>query len=111
MLQVRKAEKELADLADETGKPNIVTIETKSHGDFIHAVVKMVDLRRQASPILYVVKCRRRPGYKSCNEPVRAFIDPVSGHIDYACPKCGDNGVISNWQDTTHSLWSEIFLN
>jgi hypothetical protein len=96
---------------DGTGDKITMTIETKSLGDFVHAIVKMVSSQLQAFPILYVVKCRRRPGHKKCNEPIIASIDPESESIEYVCPKCGDKGSISNWRNPTPSMWSEISIN
>lgn len=71
------------------------TIGTKSLGDFVHAVVTMVEAQVETSPIRYRVHCRRRPGRKPCGEPVVAFVDLESGTIHYHCPKCGDSGLIN----------------
>lgn len=49
------------------------------------------------------VRCRRRPGRKPCSGRLRAAITLDPGmEIVWDCPRCGDNGVISNWHGT---LW------
>ncbi len=48
------------------------------------------------------VRCRRRPGRKPCPGQIEAFIDAESNHIHWLCLACGDNGLISNWENT---LW------
>jgi hypothetical protein len=48
------------------------------------------------------VACRRRPDRKPCQGHIEGHIDPDLKVIAWWCPVCGDNGFISNWQDT---LW------
>ena len=45
------------------------------------------------------VRCRRRPKRRACPGRLeyRLWADE---RITWECPKCGDNGVISNWQST-----------
>jgi hypothetical protein len=45
------------------------------------------------------IKCRRRPRHRAC----RGIIDHhvwADERISWRCPRCGGNGVISNWQST-----------
>lgn len=44
------------------------------------------------------VKCRRRPGRRPCGGQIRAVIEVGSGGISWACPACGDNRVIHQWE-------------
>jgi hypothetical protein len=53
------------------------------------------------------VRCRRRPGHRRCTGLIQSF--PAVGENDdeeapivWRCPVCGDDGLISGWQD---SLW------
>jgi hypothetical protein len=48
------------------------------------------------------VRCRRRPGRRRCPGEIEAFIEPDSNEIHWMCLTCGDNGLISNWENT---LW------
>ena len=45
------------------------------------------------------VKCRRRPGHRSCSGVIEHHVW-ADERITWKCPRCGDNGVISNWQST-----------
>lgn len=45
------------------------------------------------------VKCRRRPGHRACPGVIEHRVWPDE-RITWQCPRCGDNGVISNWQST-----------
>jgi len=48
------------------------------------------------------VKCRRRPNRRPCNGEIVGFLHPNTLEIEWECPLCGDNGVISGWKG---SLW------
>ena len=47
------------------------------------------------------IRCRRRPGRRRCHGVVQALIDEKNNfEINWQCPVCNDNGIISGWQDT-----------
>jgi len=48
------------------------------------------------------VRCRRRPGRRPCPGEIEGYIEPESNAIRWMCLFCGDNGMISNWENT---LW------
>ena len=50
------------------------------------------------------VRCRRRPGHKPCPGVIEGFVDPESKEICWCCVTCGDNGFISNWENTMWDL-------
>jgi len=45
------------------------------------------------------IKCRRRPGHRACPGVIEHQVW-TDERITWHCPRCGDNGVISNWQST-----------
>ena len=47
------------------------------------------------------VPCRRMPGHKRCLGEIFAWLDSSTEAITWECRMCGDNGLISGWQDTT----------
>ena len=49
------------------------------------------------------VRCRRRPMRRPCPGTIeyRVWADE---RITWQCPRCGDRGVISNWQSTAWDL-------
>ena len=45
-----------------------------------------------------MVGCRRRPGHKRCPGKIRTALDVDADTISWACPVCGDSGIISKWK-------------
>jgi hypothetical protein len=50
------------------------------------------------------VRCRRRPGRRPCSGEIEGYIVPESNEIYWGCLVCGDNGLISNWENTIWDL-------
>lgn len=48
------------------------------------------------------VYCRRRPRRRRCRGQIHAVFHPVTNAIEWRCPHCDDNGIISGWVGT---LW------
>jgi hypothetical protein len=46
------------------------------------------------------LRCRRRPGHRSCPGSIHASVDLASAEILWFCPWCDDHGVIYNWHDS-----------
>lgn len=50
------------------------------------------------------VRCRARPGRRACGGEVDGYVDPETNAVHWACPDCGDDGLISNWEGTIWDL-------
>lgn len=50
------------------------------------------------------VRCRRRPRRRPCPGEIEGYIVPESNAIYWGCLVCGDNGLISNWENTMWDL-------
>ena len=50
------------------------------------------------------LKCRRRPGRKSCPGTILAAFEAGANNITWHCSSCGDRGLIHHWQQT---LWDK----
>lgn len=48
--------------------------------------------------------CRCRPGRRACPGLLRLFRSDVPASIEWRCPACGDEGVISGWERTSYDL-------
>jgi hypothetical protein len=68
-------------------------------GSIIDAVTSQINNNIPA--ISTGIRCRRRPGRKRCTGEIIASLDWQNAlHIKWYCPVCGDNGIISGWQET-----------
>jgi len=46
------------------------------------------------------LRCRRRPGGRSCGGLLTLFFDVDTFDVLWFCPTCDDNGRISGWEGT-----------
>ena len=85
---------------DEDGDMITEPQQARKLGEYLAAIIVMASYIEPEFPEKYQVSCRRRPNRKPCLEDVLAYVDPESEDIYWKCPKCGDRGLISNWQGT-----------
>ncbi len=76
---------------------------------FLRSVVGWVTMRQALLPERTNVTCRRVAAKLRCRGEIQAYLDRASGAILYKCPECGDNGVISGWEETTWNRSRESF--
>ncbi|MBM4461781.1 MAG: hypothetical protein FJ012_00415 [Chloroflexi bacterium] len=50
------------------------------------------------------IRCRRRPGRKPCLGQIRIYRTGHSTPIQWHCSSCDDQGVISNWKESSWDL-------
>lgn len=50
------------------------------------------------------VRCRRRPRRRPCQGEIEGYVVPESNAICWGCLVCGDNGLISDWENTMWDL-------
>src|ERR1019366_5289795 len=48
--------------------------------------------------------CRRRPGNRPCTGHIAVFRADLPVPIEWRCTACGDEGVISGWEDSLYDL-------
>lgn len=77
-------------------------IPAKIFAEYFTAIVLLASFPESEYPPEYIVRCRRRPNRKPCNEGIVSFIVPESDEIFWICPKCNDRGSITNWRN---SMW------
>jgi hypothetical protein len=68
--------------------------------EYFVAIVTMASYPEPDYPAKYRVLCRRRPNRRKCLEEIVGFVDPETDDIVWMCPRCHDNGIISNWRNT-----------
>ncbi len=91
---------------DEEG--NIITepLAAAKLGAYFAAIIVMASYIEPEFPEKYRVYCRRKPKRKLCLGEILGYMDPDTDKIVWQCPKCGDRGIISNWQGTIWDMRS-----
>jgi hypothetical protein len=85
---------------DENGDMITEPRQARKLGEYLAAIIVMASFIEPEHPEKYQVFCRRRPNRNPCLGEIAGYIDPETDDIFWKCPKCGDRGLISNWQGT-----------
>jgi len=91
----------LTDFLDERGGIAPESGPARRLAEHFAAIVAAASALPSQTVALTSVPCRRRPGRRPCPGRIQAVVTEESS-IQWQCPACGDNGLISCWQDT---LW------
>lgn len=65
---------------------------------YLGGVVSAATAEPPGQAIATPISCRRRPGHKPCPGRLEVYRGVHPADIEWRCPACGDDGVISNWQ-------------
>lgn len=84
---------------DERGKVPVMPAPVRRLVDHFGAIVIAASGSPLKAQVSTGVKCRRRPGHRRCPGEIRARFDPDDS-IMWACPSCGDRGLIHGWKST-----------
>lgn len=98
---------DIADFLDQMGEIIKEPPEARRLGDYLAAIIVMASFIEPEYPEKYLVSCRRRPNRKPCMEEIVGYIDPETDDIFWKCLKCGDMGLITNWQGTIWDMSDE----
>jgi phage FluMu protein Com len=82
----------------------------KDHPEPIHRIAKYINeivLAATASPRnrwnRSAIHCRRSPQHQKCSGRLLVR-EKGNGEIEYKCPDCSENGIITGWQNTIYNL-------
>ena len=89
---------------DEQGEMIKEPFEAREMAEYFAAIIVMATYPEPEYPTEYKISCRRGP---PCLEEIIAGVDPETDEIFWKCLKCGECGLISNWQGTIWDM-SEI---
>jgi hypothetical protein len=78
----------------------VVSIPGKRLAQRLCQIVAMVTQQANDTPRHATLACRRRPRHQPCPGQIQAGFDGATSRIRWLCPRCGDNGWISGWQET-----------
>jgi len=72
--------------------------------DFFITIAQAASVRDSGRWSATALRCRRRPGRKSCKGRIEVFRKDKPPEVDWRCPVCGDDGVITGWKGTYWDL-------
>lgn len=91
---------DLTHFLDETGGfPANIPGPARRLGEYLASIVAAATAADGPGRQSTAIQCRRRPGHCPCPGVVRYRI-LSDNRVNWACPSCGDNGFIANWQGT-----------
>ena len=67
-------------------------------------VVRAATAREAGAPWVSALTCRRRPANRPCAGHIAVFRADLPVPIEWRCTACGDEGVISGWEDSLYDL-------
>ena len=67
-------------------------------------VVRAATAGEAGAPWVSALTCRRRPGNRPCGGHIAVFRAHLPAPIEWRCNVCGDEGVISGWEDSPFDL-------
>ena len=67
-------------------------------------VVRAATAAKAGTAWVTALRCRRRPGRRSCPGHIVVFRPDLPARIEWRCDSCGDEGVISGWEHTYFDL-------
>jgi hypothetical protein len=69
-------------------------------------IVRAATSTEAGTPLVTALPCRRRPGRRRCSGFLTVLRTDIPGSIDWACPDCGDQGLITGWEHSIYDLRS-----
>jgi len=80
--------------------PTNMTREAARVADLLGRIVATASRHPTTEELVSLVRCRRRPGRKACPGHIAFRREDAENRIVWACPKCDDQGLITNWAGT-----------
>jgi len=86
------------DLPDDSPGP------ARRMADHLASVVRAATAAKAGTPWESALRCQRRPGHQACPGHIAVFRADLPAPIEWQCTECGDDGVISGWEDSYFDL-------
>jgi hypothetical protein len=72
--------------------------------DRLASVVRAASAAKAGTPWESALRCQRRPAHRACPGHIAVFRADLPAPIAWRCTACGDDGVISGWEDSHFDL-------
>jgi hypothetical protein len=94
----------VADLRHFLDMPDDVPGPARKMAEQLGFVVRAATAGDAGAPWVSALTCRGRPGNRPCAGHIAVFRADLPAPIEWRCTACGDEGVISGWEDSLHDL-------
>jgi hypothetical protein len=94
----------VADLTHFLDLPDGVPGPTRKLAEQLSGIVRAATAGAAGTAWTSALPCRRRPGNHACPGRMIVRRHEPSKVIHWQCSSCGDEGVISNWENSPHDL-------
>ena len=94
----------VSDLRHFLDLPDDVPGPARRMADHLGSVVLAATAAEAGSPWESALRCQRRPGRRACPGHIAVFRADIPAAIEWRCTACGDEGVISGWEDSCFDL-------
>jgi hypothetical protein len=94
----------VSDLRHFLDLPDDVPMPARRMAEHLGSVVRAATSTKAGSTWETALTCRRRPGNRPCPGHIAVFRADLPAPIEWKCTSCGDEGVISGWQDSYFDL-------
>jgi hypothetical protein len=94
----------VSDLRDFLGITDDAPGPARKMAEHLGFVVRAATAADAGNSWLTALTCRRRPGNRPCTGHIAVFRADLPAPIQWQCSACGDEGVISGWEDSPFDL-------
>ena len=94
----------MADLRHFLDIPDEAPGAARKMAEHLGFVVRVATAGDAGAPWVSALTCRRRPANRPCAGHIAVLRVDLPAPIEWRCTACGDEGVISGWEDSLHDL-------
>jgi hypothetical protein len=94
----------VADLRHYLDIPDEAPGPARKMAEHLGFVVRAATAGEAGAPWVSALTCRRRPANRPCAGHIAVFRADLPAPIEWRCTACGDEGVISGWEDSLYDL-------
>ena len=95
---------DIRDYLKEDGSLGDLTRSAERLVEYLGSIVEAVTSGKASNTISTEIHCRRRPGHRKCIGNIIAVFNVRDFVVEWYCPICRDNGIISGWRGTKWDL-------
>jgi hypothetical protein len=94
----------VSDLRHFLDMPDDAPGPARKMAEYLSSVVRAATAGKAGAAWVSALACRRRPGNRPCPGHIAVFRADLPAPIEWRCTSCGDEGLISGWEDSPFDL-------